>query len=74
MLIIHGIYTYKILGYVLYVTSYKYHRYTEKNRSNKIFYVDAVKIVSKGNNETYLNADITHLMQCRRKTLLVSSL
>jgi hypothetical protein len=46
----------------------------KKNRSNKIFYVDAVKIVSKENNETYLNADITHLMQCRRKTLLMSSL
>jgi hypothetical protein len=34
-----------------------------KDRSNKIVYVDTVKIVSKENNETYLNADITHLMQ-----------
>jgi hypothetical protein len=62
------------VGYVLYVTSYKYHRYTKNNGSNKIFYVDTVKIVSKENNETYLNVDVTHFMQCRRKTLLVSSL
>ena len=37
--------------------------YEKKSRSNKIVYVDAVKIGSKENNETYLNGEITHLMQ-----------
>ena len=60
----HRIYTYKISVYVLYVTSYKYHRYTKKKiRSKNIVHVDAVEIVLKENNEIYLNGGITHLMQ-----------
>ena len=55
---------YKISVYVLYVTSYKYHRYTKKKiRSKNIVHVDAVEIVLKENNEIYLNGGITHLMQ-----------
>jgi len=36
--------------------------YQKKNRNKKIVLIDAVKIVSKENNETYLDTEIALLM------------